>query len=71
MKKTSILYPFVAIALCAFTFGCQSEKTSEKPQNQSSISKQLPVSRNRSRKVTYPAPFHSFRWKQQTVRLLA
>ena len=29
MKKTSILYPFVAIALCAFTFGCQSEKTSE------------------------------------------
>lgn len=29
MKKTSILYPFAAIALCAFTFGCQSEKTSK------------------------------------------
>ena len=29
MKKTSILYPFAAIALCSFTFGCQSEKTSE------------------------------------------
>ena len=29
MKKTSILYSFAAIALCAFTFGCQSEKTSE------------------------------------------
>ena len=29
MKKTSILYSFAAIALCAFTVGCQSEKVSE------------------------------------------